>query len=156
MILLMRFSTGLALSLTLLGCGKTEETPTPTPPVVPKNELTVASLTPAAGTLVSRSSTITATLNYSLADTETSEFGYRVSLQFQSVNPSSTFSGTNGSVVLPNKKGTITISTPLSSIWDRTSPAPLHPITCYFYLQRMTSATSSDVAIKTAAITFTE
>ncbi|MCC2546382.1 hypothetical protein LJY25_07990 [Hymenobacter sp. BT175] len=156
MSLLMRFGAGLTLTFALLGCGETDETPTPTPPVASKNELTIATLTPAAGALVSRSTTVTATLNYNLDDSEKSEYGYRVTLQFQSTNPSTTFSGSNGTVVLPNRKGTVSISTPLSSIWDRTNPAPLHPITCYFYLQRLTSATSSEVIAKTSAITFTE
>ncbi|MFD2719703.1 hypothetical protein ACFST9_13325 [Hymenobacter monticola] len=139
----------------LLSCGKKEEAakPAPVPPEV--TSLTLESLTPAAGAIVSRTSTLTAQLKYSLADGETSSDGYRVAILFASTTSNSTFSVGSNNVTLPNRKGTLTLQYPLSLIWDRTNPAPAHPITCYYYLQRVSGNTSTVIA-QTPAQTFTE
>lgn len=141
------------LSLLLLGCDKKKE-PQPTP--LPKvTSLTLASLTPAAGATVSRASTITAQLNYSLADDETSSYGYRVAIQFATATSTSTFATNPSTLELKERKDTVTLQYPLSLIWDRTNPAPLRPIKCYYYLQRV-NASGSTVIAQTAAQTFTE
>jgi len=141
------------LSLLLLGCDKKKEPqPTPQPEVT---SLTLASLTPAAGSNVSRASTITAQLNYSLADNETSSYGYRVAIQFVTANSTSTFATNPSTLDLKERKGTVTLQYPLSLVWDRTNPAPIRPITCYYYLQRV-NASGSSVIAQTTAQKFTE
>ena len=146
--------TTFLLSL-LLGCGKKEETAQPAPVTPAVTSLTLESLTPAAGATVSRTSTITAQLKYSLADSETSADGYRVAILFAAANSTNTFSVGANTVTLPDRKGTLTLQYPLSLIWDRTNLAPAHPLKCYYYLQRMNGNTSNVIA-QTPAQTFTE
>jgi hypothetical protein len=141
------------LSLLLIGCDKKKEPqPTPQPEVT---SLTLVSLTPAAGSTVSRASTLTAQLNYSLADNENSTYGYRVAIQFATTNSNTTFATSPSILDLKERKGTVTLQYPLSLVWDRTSPATLHPITCYYYLQRV-NASGSSVIAQTTAQKFTE
>ncbi|GAB2963949.1 hypothetical protein GCM10027048_36480 [Hymenobacter coalescens] len=141
-------------TLLLAGCGKKDNNPPAQPAVT---AISIASLTPAPGTQVSRATTIDATLNYSLADSETSAYGYRVSILFKSTT-GSTFAINPSSVDLTARKGTVSMSYPLSRFWDRTtSPMPARPITCYFYLQRNTNGTGqSEVIAKTDALVFPE
>jgi hypothetical protein len=78
-----------------------------------------------------------------------------VSIQFATPNSTSTFATGPSTVTLPNRKGTVTLTYPLDLIWDRTNPGPTHPITCYYYLQRV-NGSSSTVIARTVAQTFTE
>lgn len=146
--------TGFLLSVLLFGCGKKEEAvpPAPTPAVT---SLTLESLTPATGAKVARTSTLTAQLKYSLADSETAPGGYRVAIQFATANSTSTFAVGASTVTLTERQGTVTLRYPLELIWDLTNPALARPITCYYYLQRVNGSSSSVIA-RTAAQTFTE
>lgn len=154
MLSLLRFGTCALLGLTLLGCGKKDDA-APAEPAT--TSLTLATMQPAAGAVVSKSSTINATLNYTLADNETSEFGYRVAIQFQSTAFGVTFASGSSAVTLTDRKGTVSFSYPLASVWNQTSPVLQHPVTCYFYLQRLTSAGGQSYVIaKTPAQVFTE
>jgi len=147
--LLTRFSACLFLMLMLLGCGKEEE-------ATPTNSITLVTMTPAAGAKVSRSSTISATVNYTLAADEASEFGYRVSIQFESAF-NGTFALNPSHVTVTDRKGTIQMNYPLAGVWDLYNSRELqHPVTCYFYLDRMTDDGRSTVIAKTQALTFTE
>jgi len=159
--LVTRVSAYLFLLLSLFSCGEKEEEVAP-PKVAATNSITLVSMTPAAGAKVSKSSTISATVDYTLADDEASEFGYRVAILFQSTASGTTFavnpsSVNSSSVVVTDKKGTVKLMYPLASIWDASIPHQLqHPVTCYFYLQRLTSPSQSTVIAKTPALTFTE
>jgi hypothetical protein len=158
MLFSLKFSgAGLLLSLLLLGCGKKEEVVQPTPTPAPEvTSLTLESLTPAAGALVSRTSTITAQLKYSLADSETSSEGYQVAIQFATANSTSTLANGPSTVTLTDRKGTVTLQYPLRLIWDSTNPAVAHPISCSYYLLRLNSPTSSRVIAQIPAQKFTE
>ena len=90
-----------------------------------------------------------------MADSATSADGYRVAILFAAANSTNTFSVGANTVTLPDRKGTLTLQYPLSLIWDRTTPAPAHPLKCYYYLQRMNGNTSNVIA-QTPAQTFTE
>lgn len=146
---------GVLLSVLLLGCSKQEkEVPQPEP-VPAVTSLTLTTLTPTAGATLTRASTLTAQLAYSLAATETSPYGYRVAIQFAKVNSTTTTAINPSSINLTERTGTVTLQYPLELIWDRTNLALAHPITCYYYLQRV-NATNSTVIAKTAAQSFTE
>jgi hypothetical protein len=156
--LVTRVSAYLFLLLSLFSCDDKEEETAP-PKVPATNSITLVTMTPAAGEKVSKSSTITATLDYTLADDEASEFGYRVAIYFQPTVSGSTFAVGRNHEIVTDKKGTIKLTYPLASIWDAPASVPYqlqHPVTCYFFLQRLTAPGQSTIIARTPALTFTE
>ncbi|MBG8555194.1 hypothetical protein [Hymenobacter guriensis] len=134
------------------GCGKKDDQP-------PVNSISIASITPKPGAKLTSSSTITAQLKYTLADSENSEYGYQVAILFKTNDPNSTSSINPNSVTVTDRKGTVTISYPVERVWN--SPgfyAASHPLTCYFYLQRLTTngGGQSSVIAKTDAQVYSE
>ena len=100
-------------------------------------------------------SVLQAKVAYRLADGEQSEYGFAVSIKFQSTDPRRTFSdGQQGVVTVTERADTLTISYPLAAI--RHNTLLQRPITCFFYLHRNTAPGRSTVLAKTPPITFQE
>jgi len=115
----------------------------------------VAELVPAAGSMISASDTIAAILKYAIDNAVQSDYGFSISVKFTSVNEGQTFSiGQDTDISLTEKAGTITHTYPLDMIWNHADLK--HPVSCYFYLHKETSQTSSTVIAKTAEIKYTE
>lgn len=109
---------------------------------------------PPCATLTSKS-VLKAKLAYRIANTEQSEFGFAVSIKFQSNKPGMTFSdGQLGVATVKVKQDTITLSYPMAAI--RHNSLLRRPITCYFYLHRNTAPDRSTVIAKTDPVVFQE
>ncbi len=115
----------------------------------------VIDLIPQTGSTISASDTIAAVLKYAIDNAVQSDYGFSISVKFASVNEGQTFSiGQDAEIVLTEKTGTVTHAYPLDLIWNHADLK--HPVSCYFYLHRKTSQTSSTVIAKTAEIKYTE
>ena len=133
----------------LVGCKK--DTPTPAPSTPLTTSLSLETISPVAGTMVSYSLVLDATLKYSLADEQQSSQGFEVFAQYQSTVPGMTFGGSTV-VTLPNRSGKVTVSAPLSMVWNDTQLA--HPITVFFYLAKKDSNGSSKVIAKSSPVVY--
>lgn len=121
------------------------------------NVISIRSLLPTLKDNFSKSSTISAQLNYAIAEEEKSDYGFEISIKFVSTQNNTTFSMTTDSSNVPvsEKEGTVTINYPMEIIWD--NPRLKHPVTCMFYLHKKTSSSgNSTVIAKTIPITFYE
>ncbi|GAB3835519.1 hypothetical protein [Hymenobacter jeollabukensis] len=104
---------------------------------------------------VSPGSLVTAKLAYRLGPREQSAYGYAVSIKFASTDPGGTFSlGLDGEQAVTQRRDTLTLSYSLTQILGNSHLK--RPITCYFYLHRNTSASSSEVITRTPAVVFRE
>jgi hypothetical protein len=115
----------------------------------------VKTLIPEVNTLISANDTIRAMLEYAIAEDIISDFGFSLSIKFDSKNEGETFSiGSDASIVLNEKKGTKSLEYPLNQIWSNENLK--HPLGCYFYLHQMTSETASKVLARTPIINYSE
>lgn len=117
--------------------------------------INIVKLTPQPQSVVTLSDTIKAELSYSISDDIQSDFGFRVSIKFVSTTEGQTFSlGDAAKVGVSEKVGTAFISYPLNLVWDYYKLK--HPISCYFYLHKVTSDTTSTIIAKTEEIIYNE
>ena len=133
------------------------ETPgqTPTP-----SSITLLKLNQPPCTVPSVKDVIVARVAYQIADSEQSADGFAVSIKFQGVNPSMTFSvdrmdlDVSSNVNVTRRKGVLTLTYPIATIMQ--DERLRRPLVCYFYLHRNTGAGSSTVIALTPAIVFRE
>lgn len=98
---------------------------------------------------------IKAKLAYHIAAAEQSDYGFAVSIKFQSTTPGHTYSrGRLATQAVTRKSDTLTIAYPMSAVL--TDARLGRPITCYFYLHRNTAPGHSHVIAKTPPIIFKE
>lgn len=106
-------------------------------------------------TVPSAKSILKAKLAYVIAEKEESEYGFAVSIKFQSVDPRMTFSsGTQGVIPVTIRHDTLTLEYPLAKIWANEKLR--RPLTCYLYLHRNTGPGRSTVIARTPPIVFRE
>ncbi|TGD80252.1 hypothetical protein [Hymenobacter wooponensis] len=106
-------------------------------------------------TALTAQSVIKAKLAYRIADTVQAEYGFAVSIKFQSTRQGMTFSdGRVGEVTVKAKRDTLILSYPMAAI--RHNALLKRPITCYFYLHRNTAPGRSTVIAKTGPVVFQE
>lgn len=141
----------LLMSLVLGSCGDKEEGPAST--------LTIRSITPTAGSVVSRTTVINAHLNYAVADRDTSTEGaylvdMLISYEKKGVAPEF-FLKTRR--VLQYHKDIATLTYALAESWDRAEPDHhfTRPFTCYFRLASLKNGIAYPVA-ETEKIVFAE
>ncbi|RAK70445.1 hypothetical protein [Hymenobacter edaphi] len=127
--------------------------PAPPPLVAEGNKLRLLSLDRPA--CLKPASLLTAKLAYRLGPREQSAYGYTVSIKFATTNPGRTFSrGLDGERAVTQRRDTLTLSYSMTQVLGNASLK--RPITCYFYLHRNTSATSSEVIASTPPIVLPE
>lgn len=115
----------------------------------------ILNLAPEPGSTITLNDTIIATLRYSIAADIESQFGFSISIKFASTVEGRTFSiGPGSGIELNEKNGDVTLAYPLDIIWNHSDLK--HPISCYFYLHKKTSETSSTVIAKTTEINYME
>ena len=115
----------------------------------------ILELSPDAESILTSQDTISALLQFSIADEIQSDFGFSLSIKFVSKIEGQTFStGSNSSITLGPKTGEVRIEYSLAQIWSHANLK--HPVACYFYMHQMTSETASKVLAKTAEIKYTE
>jgi len=124
-----------------------------------KSTINILNLSPETQSIVTSQDTIKALLEYSIGKDVTSEFGFLIAILFVSTTEGKTFSvGPNNQIELVDRDGEVTLEYPLESIWNNIELK--HPITCYFYLEKITAETplgrSSVVIAKTEAINYME
>ncbi|TFZ65596.1 hypothetical protein E4631_15350 [Hymenobacter sp. UV11] len=117
--------------------------------------ITLLVLNQAPCTVPTPRTVIQAKLAYHLAAGEQSDYGFAVSIKFQTTTPGRTYSeGELGIREITRRSDTLTIRYPLAAVW---ADARLRrPITCYFYLHRNTAPGRSRVVAQTPAIIFQE
>jgi hypothetical protein len=104
---------------------------------------------------LTRADILQAKLAYHIADKEQSEYGFAVSIKFQSKDPRRTFSdGRQGRISVSKRDDELTLTYPMVAI--RHSAQLYRPITCYFYLHRNTGPGRSTVIALTKPIVFQE
>jgi len=119
------------------------------------SSIEILSLSPPAESIVTSADTIFAELSYVIADDIDSPYGFTVSIKFQSVAENQTLSlGTEASIRVFNKKGQLRLVYPFASAWRSSDLA--HPVSCFFYLHRYVSESTSTVIDKTERITYRE
>jgi len=119
------------------------------------SSVAITSLSPDPGATVTPKDTIIASLRYAIADNVQSDYGFQVSIKFESTTPGTTFSvGETAQVDLLEREGNVTIEYPLQTIWNFQNLK--HPVACYFYLHKMTSVNSSIVIAQTVRIAYQE
>ncbi|SFQ23586.1 hypothetical protein [Hymenobacter arizonensis] len=119
------------------------------------NAITLLTLNQPPCTTLTPKSVIRAKLAYHLAEAEQSEYGFAVSIKFQSTDPRMTFSdGTLGVATITARHDTLTLSYPVAAI--RRNDRLKRPVTCYFYLHRNTAPGRSVVLAQTEPIVFQE
>ena len=143
--------TFLAVLLAFISC---KESPTENNNVS-ETSIEILYLAPESETTITSNDTIIATLRYSIADDIQSEFGFSISIKFTSTLEGRTFSiGPNSTIELTERDGDVTLDYPLDLIWNHSDLK--HPISCYFYLHKYTSETTSSVLAKTSEINYYE
>jgi hypothetical protein len=139
----------LATTLALTGCKKEKEEAKPAPRTT---SLTLVSITPSNGSLINSSTVLNAKVDYSLADSEQSEYGYTVFFQFKAgSNSTGPSNGSSGNVLVTERAGRVDLSTNISPYWSRIQ----HPVAGYVYLGRKTSPTTTEILAR-AEFSFTE
>jgi hypothetical protein len=119
------------------------------------NSITLLVLNQPPCTMPSAKSVLKAKLAYVIAEQEQSEYGFAVSIKFQSVDPRMTFSsGTQGVIPVTVRHDTLTLEYPLAKIWANEKLR--RPLTCYLYLHRNTAPGRSTVIAQTPPIVFKE
>jgi hypothetical protein len=119
------------------------------------NSITLLKLNQPPCATLTPQSVLRAKVAYHLADAEQSEYGFAVSIKFQSTDPRRTFSnGREGIATVTQRTDTLTITYPMAAL--RQSAQLQRPVTCFFYLHRYTNAGRSVVLAKTPPITFQE
>ncbi|WP_426058135.1 hypothetical protein [Hymenobacter sp. B1770] len=119
------------------------------------NAIALLTLNQPPCTTLTPKAVIRAKLAYHLAETEQSDYGFAVSIKFQSTDPRMTFSdGDLGVVAVTAHHNTLTLSYPVAAI--RRNDRLKRPVTCYFYLHRNTAPGRSMVLAKTEPIVFQE
>ncbi|MBF9222027.1 hypothetical protein [Hymenobacter ruricola] len=106
-------------------------------------------------TVPTSQSVFKAKVAYVIAAQEQSDYGFEVSIKFQSTDPRMTFSsGMQGVIPVTSRHDTLTVEYPLAKIWA--NPRLKRPLTCYFYLHRNTAPGRSTVIARTPPIVFRE
>lgn len=120
-----------------------------------ESTIEILDLSPEPGSVVSSQDTIKAVLKYSIAEDIHSDFGFSISIKFVSTTAGRTFSiDPNAEIKLTERDGEVSLQYPLEFIWNHSDLK--HPISCYFYLHKQTSETSSTVITKTEEISYME
>jgi hypothetical protein len=120
-----------------------------------ESTIEIRDLSPEPGSVVSSQDTIKAVLKYSIAEDIHSDFGFSISIKFVSTTAGRTFSiNSNAVIKLTERDGEVPLQYPLELIWNHSDLK--HPISCYFYLHKQTSDTSSTVITKTEEISYME
>jgi len=125
------------------------------PPGQEASTITLLAINQPPCTVPTPHTVIKARLAYHLAEGEQSDYGFAVSIKFQTTTPGRTYSqGQLGIRAITRRGDTLTIRYPLAAVW---ADARLRrPITCYFYLHRNTGPGRSRVVAQTPAIIFQE
>jgi hypothetical protein len=119
------------------------------------SSITLLELNQPPCTVPSAQSVFKAKVAYVIAAQEQSEYGFAVSIKFQSTDPRMTFSsGRQGIISVTKRNDTLTVEYPLASVWANSRLK--RPLTCYFYLHRYTTPERSTVIAKTPPIVFKE
>ena len=141
----------MAILICLNGC---EDNPTESN-LNSESSITIVSLIPEPESTITSNDTIRATLAYSIASDVQSDFGFTISIKFVSIIEGQTFSvGEAAQTELILREGNVTMNYPLELIWDHQNLK--QPVSCYFYLHKMTSQTSSSVLARTTEIGYNE
>lgn len=120
-----------------------------------KSTIEILDLSPEPGSVLSSQDTINAVLRYSIAKDIHSDFGYSISIKFVSTTAERTFSiGPSAEIKIIERDGEVPFQYSLELIWNHSDLK--HPISCYFYLHKETSETSSTVLAKTEEISYME
>ncbi len=120
-----------------------------------ESSIEINNLIPEPGSVITSHDTLTASLLYSISDDIQSDFGFSISIKFVSIIEGQTFSvGPNSQIEVMQKEGNVTLEYPLELIWNHQNLK--HPISCYFYLHKMTSETTSTVIARTVEINYNE
>ncbi len=120
-----------------------------------ESTIEILDLSPEPQSVVSAQDTIKAVLKYSIAEDIHSDFGFSISIKFVSTTEGRTFSsGPDAEIELTERDGEVPLQYPLELIWNHSDLK--HPISCYFYLHKQTSETSSTVIAKTEEISYME
>jgi len=120
-----------------------------------ESTIEILDLSPEAQSIVSSQDTIKAILRYSIAPDIQSEFGFSISIKFVSTTAGRTFYiGSNAEIEITDRDGQVILKYPLDLVWNYSDLK--HPISCYFYLHKETSETSSTVIAKTEEIDYME
>jgi hypothetical protein len=119
------------------------------------SSITLLALNQPPCTAPTAKSVLKAKLAYAIAPQEQSEYGFAVSIKFQSTDPRMTFSGgMQGIVAVTSRHDTLTLEYPLAGVWANSRLK--RPLTCYLYLHRNTAPGRSTVIARTPAIVFKE
>ena len=120
------------------------------------NNITIVSLNPAQGDIISSSTTISSTLSYKINEREVSTYGFQISIQFLNTDGNTFSISTNyeDRVIINNREGSVTINYPMNLIWSYAEL--VHPVKCQFNLIKNISETSGIVLASTEVINFIE
>lgn len=126
-----KFSIVLTAALLVLASCNKEESTIPTPPE--KATLTLVSINPAAGTMLTGTEQIVAVLDYNYGEDFNAGYIMEVGLMFKNVTGGYEFGGNDpNDVKVTSKEGTVTISYDLSDAWSDVDYQ--HPLTIKFNL----------------------
>jgi hypothetical protein len=112
------------------------------------------SIDPPPNSKLDATSTISASLRYTIDLKEKSDYGFKIMIQFTEPGDTTSYSFQPNSIVLSSYAGTIELSHDLVKEWNYEDTR--HPIQCHFLLLRRTSLTTNHVLAKTPNFDYSE